>query len=114
MAALNRDQFGLEERQKLAALLCRLRPFTLTDREAAHLYKTGRHLEEDLEELLALAPARITVEPLPKVEACRYRWSPYRQNSPGEAVSAFISREKTWAERAQKLITQIERRRPRK
>ena len=45
---LNRDKFGQEERQKLAALMAALRPFVRSSKQAAHLYKTGKHLAEDL------------------------------------------------------------------
>lgn len=111
--ALNRDKFGQEERQTIAALLAELRPFVQSNRQADHLYKTGKHLAEDLEEFLALAPAKLTVAPLPKIEACRYRWNPYCQNSPAEAASALINRGKTWKERTQKLMARITKRRAR-
>ena len=110
---LNRDKFGQEERQKLAALMAALRPFVRSSKQAAHLYKTGKHLAEDLEELLALAPAKLTLKPLPEIETCRYRWNPYRQNSPAEAASALINRGKTWKERTKKLITRMNKRRAR-
>lgn len=110
---LNRDKFGQEERQKIAALLAKLRPFVQSNRQAAHLYKTGKHLAEDLEEFLALAPAKLTAVPPPEIEDCRYRWNPYCQNAPAEAASALINRGKKWKERAQTLMARITNRRAR-
>ena len=49
--SLNRAKCGQEERQKLAALMAALRPFVRSSKQAAHLYQTGKHLAEDLEEL---------------------------------------------------------------
>ena len=86
---LNRDKFGQEERQKLAALMAALRPFVRSSKQAAHLCKTGKHLAEDLEELLALAPAKLTLKPLPEIETCRYRWNPYCQNSPARPAPSY-------------------------